>query len=183
MLGNYLPYIALAILMIIGVVSDLKSNRIPNLLIITGIILASIFHSVLFGLQGMVTLLLGAIAGLLLLLPFYLVKAMGAGDVKFMSMVGAFLGYQVTALAVGLTLIVGGVIAISLIVYKQQAGLTFNRYRKIFVTTLYSRKPFYIPPQGNEFAGTKFPYALAIALGTLWACYLRVFPILEELML
>ena len=81
---------------------DLRTRRIPNRLVLWGTVGGVVLNSMLpagaglfqqpFGGLGLLQSLAGAAAGLALLLPMYLLRALGAGDVKLMAMCGAFLG-------------------------------------------------------------------------------------------
>src|SRR6266699_4321144 len=93
-------------------ISDVKERRIPNLLtypaLVAGLLLQGIFH----GWRG---LLLGAGGGLLfggMFLLFYLVRAMGAGDVKLAAALGCIVGSSATLQVMLATALAGGVLAI-----------------------------------------------------------------------
>ena len=99
--------------------SDLGQRRIPNALVLSGWILACAVH--LWELQaGRLPLagatlwapLAGGAVGALMLLPMYLCSGMAAGDVKLMSMVGAFLGPSTALWAALFAMVAGGVLAL-----------------------------------------------------------------------
>ncbi|AFQ48334.1 A24 family peptidase [Burkholderia cepacia] len=74
--------------------SDIRSRRIPNLLVAGGLVaaLASAFYGVNpFGVVR-VQALLGMLVGLLGLLPFFFLRVMGAADVKVFAVLGAWCG-------------------------------------------------------------------------------------------
>lgn len=102
--------------------TDLAMRKIPNLLILSGLMLALILH-LLSGQPGasVAQWLAGGCAGFFLFLPMYLLRGMAAGDVKLMAMVGAFAGplpaLQIAVLAV----LAGGVIAL-LMLLSRRAG-------------------------------------------------------------
>ena len=79
---------------------DLRTQRIPNALSATAALLGLIAQVSLNGAPGLLSALAGAAIGLGMFLPFYLLRAVGAGDVKAMATVGIFLGAQATPLAV-----------------------------------------------------------------------------------
>ncbi len=56
--------------------------------------------------------LMGGLVGLLVFLPFYAVSAMGAGDIKLMSVVGTFVGVKGVLVCALLTALTGGVLAV-----------------------------------------------------------------------
>lgn len=135
----------------IAVVEDLRHHRISNLLVITTLILGCSFHLITSGLTTIDFVLAGAGTGFLTLFPFFLLGGMGAGDVKLVSAIGAFLGPHGTLFAVALTLMAGALMA--LIVYL------FHR-RRIRADHKNSKTE---PAAKN----ISFPYAPAIALGTV----------------
>src|SRR5476651_2638973 len=99
-------------------VTDLAVRKIPNVLVLTGFVLALILQL----LQGahwtpVLTWMAGAFAGFFLFLPLYLVRGMAAGDVKLMAMVGAFVG-PLAALRIGLLVfLIGGVMALAMMAW------------------------------------------------------------------
>ena len=68
--------------------------------------------------SGLAGGLWGMVVGLLCLLPLYSVGGMGAGDVKLMAGVGAWLGWYTTVYAFCVTTIVGAALAIAMVLYR-----------------------------------------------------------------
>ena len=68
---------------------------------------------------GVVQSLLGLAAGLALFMPLYLLRALGAGDVKLLAMVGAWLGAPLLLGAALLTLLAGGAMALFVMVLSR----------------------------------------------------------------
>jgi prepilin peptidase CpaA len=56
--------------------------------------------------------LAGGLVGLLVFLPFYAVSAMGAGDIKLMSVVGTFVGVKGVLVCALFTALTGGGLAL-----------------------------------------------------------------------
>src|ERR1700722_13913601 len=83
-----------AVVAIIAGITDWRSRRIPNWLTVTALLIGIATNSWLHGWAGAKTSLLGAGLGLLLLLPFVLIRSLGAGDWKLVGALGAFLGPQ-----------------------------------------------------------------------------------------
>src|SRR5215469_10403421 len=73
---------------------DWRSRRIPNWLTVPGLLAGVAVHAVVGGWNGTLFALKGAGLALLLLLPLVMLRALGAGDWKLMSAVGAFVGWQ-----------------------------------------------------------------------------------------
>jgi prepilin peptidase CpaA len=104
-----------------------------------------------------------------LLLPVYLLKAMGAGDVKLLGMVGAFLGPLATFHAALGTFVVGGVLSI-LFVLRRGTALRMFENVNTFVRDGYlgvmSGSP-HVPRFSLELSAGRLPYGIAIAMGTI----------------
>ena len=123
-------------------VIDLRLRRVPNLLVISGSILA-----VLFGLTGisdvsLTQMLMGGIVGLGVFILPYAIGQMGAGDVKLLGMCGFFLGPIPVLTAAVYAMLAGGLLAVCYLMCCQ----TMNARSKHQIT---------------------LPYAVAITLGVL----------------
>src|SRR6476646_10010246 len=82
------------VLAVVGVAAatDLATRRVPNLLTLGGAALALIFHSTTHGTAGVMHSVTGWFVGVSLFLPFFVLRGLGAGDVKLLGAVGAWLG-------------------------------------------------------------------------------------------
>lgn len=161
----------LIVLLIGTALSDYRSQRIPNWLVLAGALFGVIYNTalpptphdnILFPLTGLAL-------GLLLFLPLYLVRAMGAGDVKLLAMTGAFLGPGDTFYAALATMIVGGVLAIVFVLARGTALRMFHNLASLFHFGFLSAAGSFKPsPQITAGASAgKLPYGVAIAIGTI----------------
>jgi len=164
----------LAALLLGAVMADLRSRRIPNTLVLTGLVLAFIAHTIALG-TGSVPLagrtwwapMTGLLTGFALMLPLYLLHATGAGDVKLMGMVGAFIGAQPVLTATLYTLLAGGLLSLVFMFGRGVASQTLANVR--FLLTDWALRAS--TGQGARLAplqstAARLPYAVAIALGT-----------------
>jgi len=71
------------VLALIGGYTDLRSRRIPNWLTVPGLVVGVAANAMLGGWSGLKTSLLGTGLAFALLLPFWLLRSLGAGDLKF----------------------------------------------------------------------------------------------------
>lgn len=103
--------------------SDLAWRRVPNVLVLAGLLLAVALHWRLGGSSALLgQALAGALVGLLLFLPMYALGGMAAGDVKLMAMAGSFVG-PTQALQLGvLSALAGGVLALCWLVAARCRG-------------------------------------------------------------
>jgi prepilin peptidase CpaA len=153
--------------------TDVRSYRIPNWLTGFGLLaglLLSVWNVRHPGQELM--LAFGGIAlGLFALLPLYLIRILGAGDVKLMAMVGAFLGLPGTLHALVLVLITGGLVAIAYALSRRVGRQLVANLRQITTSVALAAMT---GVHANGLAGFqsagRIPYGVSICLGT--AAYL-----------
>ena len=104
--------IAAIVLAIVAALWDLKSRRIPNVLTFGSALAAIIVHAYFGGLPGAGWSVLGWLVGLAFFLPFFALGGMGAGDVKLLAALGAWLGPGATVWVALFSLIAGGVLGL-----------------------------------------------------------------------
>jgi prepilin peptidase CpaA len=160
-----IPFSILATVLIIGAAWDLRFHKIPNWLTFPAIGLAIAYHTSMNGFSGFFFSLEGMTAGIAILLPFYLLGGMGAGDVKLLGAVGGLLGPKGVFLAFLFTALVGGIYALILLASHGYLKKTILRYRIIVEIFILSRNIVYIPPTPSE-GKPRLWYGLAISLGT-----------------
>jgi prepilin peptidase CpaA len=141
----------LAILLAVAAWRDIASRRIPNAVVFPGIAIA--FGISFFGGIAFTDCVGGLAIGLGAMLPFYFLRAAGAGDVKLMAMTGAFLG-PVDALGAVLFTWLAGV----------PLGLAFLLARRGLVPATQKGPDISHAPRNGA---RGLPYGVAIALGTV----------------
>lgn len=169
---------SLAGLLAMAVWSDVQSHRIPNRLVLSGLLLGLTCNGLLplvadpplgqIGTLGWTDSLLGALAGLAVLLPMYLLRALGAGDVKLLAMVGAFVGPQAVLGAALGTMVAGGVLAVAAALRWRVVGVMLGNVKTMVQSGVVQlgagEAPRMVQPSAS--AG-QLPYAIAIAAGTV----------------
>lgn len=73
---------------------DLRWQRIPNWLVVITILLSLIWHTAVSGLSGLWMSLAGLLVGTAVLFPLFMLRGMGAGDVKFFGAVSAAVTFK-----------------------------------------------------------------------------------------
>jgi len=114
----------------------------------------------------------GLAMGTGLLIPFYIIRVMGAGDVKLMGAVGGFLGTKHVFVAFLMTALAGGVYALVALASKKNLADALKRYWFIIKSFLLTRKLTYVPPSGAE-KTIHLRYGVAIAMGTIVTVLMR----------
>lgn len=156
--------VALMIVLLIAVVTDLRSSRIPNWLTFSAMGFALAGHAWLGSMHGVLFSLAGLGTGLGLFFLIYLAGGIGAGDVKLMAAIGAFVGVYGVLSSAWLAMVVGGVYAITAMCYQwglASAGqrLVNAAYGVVLVGGSAWTRELALP--------FKLRYGLAIAGGTL----------------
>ncbi len=152
--------------------TDLRSRRIPNWLTVPGLLIGVSANTVLSGWSGLNASLLGALVGLALLLPFVLLRSLGAGDWKLAGALGAFAGPgRLVDLLLG-SVLVAGVMAVVLIIYKRRTLQTIRNIGHILISLVTFQLPGSRVSLDNP-ESLKVPYGVALALtvvlyGILW---------------
>lgn len=144
--------------------TDLRSRRIPNALTIPALVAALCVHGALGAGQGLLLSACGALAAGALLLPGYLFRFTGAGDVKLLMAVGAWLSFPLALLAGIASLLFGGVLGLI-------AATRLGRLREVLGRTVglarwAAVRAAGVPVAAPETSKIHIPFGVAIALAT-----------------
>jgi prepilin peptidase CpaA len=151
------------VLALIAAWTDIRSRRIPNWLTVPALAVGIIANTVFLGWNGLKTSLLGALVGLGLLLPFVLLRSLGAGDWKLAGALGAFTGPgALIDLLIG-SIFVAGIMAVIFIIYKRRVRQTLKNIGHILVSLVTFRLPGARVSLDNP-DSLKIPYGVALAL-------------------
>lgn len=152
----------------VGAVWDVASRRVPNKISYGGIVVGLALRTALLGWRGLGTALLGGLIGGGVFFLLYLVRAMGAGDVKLMAAVGCITGATSIVQIVIACALAGGVMALAVMLYRKRTGTTMRnvgkllRFRLTHVTEVHPSLNIDNPDS------VRLPYAVAIAAGALY---------------
>jgi prepilin peptidase CpaA len=170
--------LALTVLLLAAVVTDLRSRRIPNRLVLIGLALAAMAQATALLISAPALAgpswwspLTGLLTGGVALLPLYLLRACGAGDVKLMAMAGAFIGAPMALRAVLFTLLAGGALSLLFMLHRRVASQVIANLRFVLgdwlLRLLSTGQGIALAPL--ETTAARLPYAVAISAGTLIA--------------
>ena len=156
---------------IVACVWDVRTSRIPNVLTFSAIALALAFH--LTAGSGAPYAALGLLAGLAVFFPMFALGAMGAGDVKLMAALGAWVGWKAILLVALYGSLAGGVFAIVVGMRRQYLRKALSNLKMLAAYWwIEGVKP--LPALTLEAKDSqRLPYALAIAAGLAVAVWQR----------
>ena len=162
------PVVVVAIL---AARADVRARRIPNALTGPAIVLALLAHFWFEGFAGLRGSLAGMLIGAGLLLPGFIFRFTGAGDVKLMAAVGAWFAFPDALMATLLAFIAGGLVAI--VVAARRKILRHTLWNTAWLAAWVMRPGAVAatPPPGS---GVRFPFALAVLAGSIAGLWIRV---------
>jgi prepilin peptidase CpaA len=161
--------VAVVLLVTCAAVNDIATRRIPNRLLLAAWLVAVPLH--LFAAAPGAALLgcvQGALAGLLLFLPLYLLGGTAAGDVKLMATVGAFVGPELAFSIAMMSWCAGGLLGLFIVIKNGRLRAALSNVRAL-LSPLLTGVPG-VADDGAAAAKTSvgnMPYGVAIAIGTL----------------
>ncbi len=148
---------------------DYAERRVPNWLNATIAVIGLSFQTAYFGLDGFGWGMAGLWIGFALLIVPWLMHGMGAGDVKLMMAIGAWLGPWLTIYSFAAGAVIGGIAAIIMIATTGRAVHAYTNLQTIMTKMRRFDTAF------GEFGGAKtfgdtsqlLPYGVPLTAGTL----------------
>lgn len=162
-----------AVIVIIAAVIDFRRFRVPNLLTLPLCVSGLLFHLAVGGLPGLQASVQGLALGGLLLVVFYVLGVMGAGDVKLLAGVGAWLGATATFSVFLVAALAAGMHSIAVFAVERRLGhmKAFLEVTVLQLCTLgkhvaYS-EPVEVAVQRPDRRRHVMPFAVMIAIGLM----------------
>ena len=157
------------LVLIVAAVIDGIKLKVPNWLTFPFIVSGWIYSGIAFGWEGVGISLVGTLVGLGLLLPAYAIGGMGAGDVKLLAGVGAWMHAADTSWAFAFSAVVGALMAVGMVLYRK----AFHKHAIQFWMILQEILTVKDPNQLSRIAAERkssmllLPYGIPIAIGSI----------------
>lgn len=148
-------------LVIVG--CDIKEHRIPNGLVITGMLSAFIIRLLEYGIEGCVSAVVSMLIPLGLLFPVYMLGMIGAGDIKLLCMYAVLLNWEQVLYLLFYACALGSVWSLVRMIINNSLVRRFQ-YLKDYVVGMAGQKnirKYFTPEQGYK---DTIPFALPIGL-------------------
>lgn len=157
------------VILILAAYIDGKQLKVPNWITFPMVLAGLAYNLWVGGWAGLGGATLGMFVGLACLLPLYAVGGMGAGDVKLMAGVGAWLGATVTFYAFCVSVIVGAVIAVAMVLYKRDVKKHYTNLLTIVGEWLDVRDPRKLSAIAAKRKSSMLllPYGIPICIGCI----------------
>jgi len=155
---------------VVAAITDARDHRIPNHLTYPAMLVGLAVQSVRFGWHGLLASLGGGFVAGGILLLFYMIRAMGAGDVKLAAALGFMVGFQDAIQLLAATAVAGGILALVFMVVQRRVTETLrNTCSVVSFHAVAGLQEHPTMNLGNPMAA-RMPYGLAFIAGTLyWA--------------
>jgi prepilin peptidase CpaA len=158
-------YLFAAGFLVLAVQQDMFRRKIPNWLVGPGILVALAYNTYQFGLTGLFASLIGCALPFVMLIALYAGRSMGAGDIKALMSLGALWGVAVILQVIMWSLVIGGVMALAILLYHGELLSMLHRWKRMLSLVLFAGQFRYEPPSAGEAAAGALPFGIAIALG------------------
>lgn len=165
--------LAAVALVVFACIPDLRTRRIPNALTLGAAVVALGFHAATNGLSGLALSAGGWLLGVALFFPMFALRGMGAGDVKLLAAVGAWLGPAQVIWVALITSVAGGVLGLLVAAYR---GYLRTALANILALFTHWRVSGIRPVEHVTLADSRGPrlaYAVPIAVGTMVTLWLK----------
>jgi prepilin peptidase CpaA len=161
-------WLVTAVLVVAAVIDGWKL-KVPNWITFPFVISGWIYWTVGHGWEGLGWSLGGTAVGLLLLYPAYAIGGMGAGDVKLLAGVGAWICGAATFYAFCVCALVGGLIAVGMVLVRKNWRHHAAQFKSIAGEILTIRDPELLAAIAAERKKSMLllPYGIPIAIGTI----------------
>jgi prepilin peptidase CpaA len=145
---------------------DVRDRRIPNWLVIITVGVSFVYHIAMAGLGGLWSSVLGMLIGTTILFPLFLLRGMGAGDVKFFGALGAAVTYRYVLLVLFISVVVAAVLALFRIYFAGAALKTLGNTGRLIAWLGRGRlKPHPLLNLTNKSA-LSVPFGVAVAIAS-----------------
>ena len=160
---------AVSVTLIVAALIDGIKLKVPNWLTFPMVISGWVFSGIFFGWAGLGGSLLGTALGLGLLLPAYAIGGMGAGDVKLLAGVGAWVGVSHTLWAFVVSVFVGAAIALVMVLFRRRWKHHQSQFLSILTEILIVRNATQLSAMAAERKSSMMllPYGIPIAIGSI----------------
>ena len=152
---------------------DVATRRIPNALTFGAAVAALLTHRYLGGWGAMGLSVAGWLVGVAFFLPFFVLGGMGAGDVKLLGALGAWVGPAAVVWVALFACIAGGVIALIVAMF---AGYLTRAFSNLWFLLMYWRieGPRPVPELTlTTHKGPRLAYAVPVLAGLVLTLWLR----------
>lgn len=158
-------YAALGLLLVISVAGDIRSYKINNITVATGLAAGLILNLLYGGPGGLASSILAAVVPAILLIVLFALRMLGAGDIKLFCAIGAIMGIPFILYAMAYSFLAGGLMALAVMLARGNMKQRLRHIAAYLKTCFLTGKFSPYTEFGDKSDGAKFHFSLAIAAG------------------
>ncbi|MCM3739544.1 A24 family peptidase [Oceanobacillus luteolus] len=149
---------------------DMRYQRLPNWLNVTGMLVGMAYHLVVYQIDGFLNSVLGLLVAGGIMLVLYIFKALGAGDVKLFAAIGAITGILFSLYAIMYTIIFAGIIGLIVLLFTKTFLVNIT-LALLHIKESMKKKSLTPLDEFKNNISNKFPFMYAVIPGVLTAFY------------
>ena len=174
---DIMKYALAACFIFIALKTDYKECKIKNKHVLLFLAAGLIVNAIASGLAGLWDSLLGALAPLALL-PLFILRMLGAGDIKALCAVGSIVRLRMSIYTVLFSIAAGGVIALGFMIFRRNARQRMKQFGSYLKLCCYMRKLLPYEQFADERSGFRFSLGIAGGFVVLSLCETLSFDLL-----
>jgi prepilin peptidase CpaA len=149
-----------------AVINDLHNYKVRNEITFTFAVVGIVYNALALNSQLLYSSLLGMLLPFILLLPLYVLKMLGAGDIKLFCSMGALIGGTDILFAIAYSFLAGGFVVLMLMVIRKNFRSSI-RYFYNYIKSCILSLSFLSYDDMQSVSNRKIHFTLCIALGTV----------------
>lgn len=158
-----IKFLLLGLLLILVLISDIRTRKIKNLIVFPFMLIGLLISLCDSGMPGIIKASWGIVFPVLILFPLFLLKMLGAGDIKCFCAIGAIMGDSFVTNSIIYSFVTGGVLALIIMIVNKNAVKRF-RHLIVYLKTCFLTFSFSQYDNFNTSNGV-FRFSYAIILG------------------
>ncbi len=167
--------IILSIVLAVAIIDDIRNYRIHNSVVLSGLVAGLSLSLIQGGFHGLLMSILAALIPVIILLPLFTLRMLGAGDIKLFCAIGAIMGIEFIFCSMVFAFLAGGVIALVIMLFRRNMLKRLMHIAAYLKSIYLSHSALPYTTFSNKRDGAKFHFSPAIAAG----CFIQIMVLLK----
>lgn len=161
----------LFIFLLVAFYLDVRYNKLPNWLTVSGMAFGILYHTIIKGLDGLIFSVAGLLVAGVIYIILYIFRAIGAGDAKLFAAIGAIVGIEIMLYLTMYSIVYAAIIGILILIFTKTFFRKLTSAFFAFMGTIWS-KDFSILEDYKVTKSTRFPFMFAVIPAVITTYYL-----------
>ncbi|MCJ7840233.1 A24 family peptidase [Lederbergia sp. NSJ-179] len=160
----------LFVFLLIAFFFDVKYNRLPNWLTVSGMTFGLLYHLITNGMDGLIFSVVGLLVAGIIFILLYIFRAIGAGDAKLFAAIGAIVGVEITLYLTMYSIVYAALIGIVILLFTKTFLRRLTDAFFTLVSTILS-KELQMLEDYKVTRSTRFPFMYAVIPAVITTYY------------